>query len=89
MALDLSILDIKVWYFDGNFYIQVLCLFFPDFSLSDLKLKNNIVGHVTGLLRDKMLEGLGLTPYLKDPMCSRSSAPFSGAVNGWTNGMLI
>jgi hypothetical protein len=56
-----------------SYYTSGLCLFFPDFSLSDLKLKNNIVGHVTGILRDKMLEGLGLTPYLKDPMCSRSS----------------
>ncbi|VDH91582.1 Hypothetical predicted protein [Mytilus galloprovincialis] len=58
-----------------------------DFSLSDFKAQNSITGAVTGLIRDKMLEALGLTPYLKDPTCSRTAAPFAGAVDGWTNGM--
>ncbi|KAK3589057.1 hypothetical protein CHS0354_008707 [Potamilus streckersoni] len=63
---------------EGNFNL-------PEFSL-DTWLEDAGVPageKLTKLLVTRLLEDLGISPYLKSPECQKSSSPFSPAVQGW------
>lgn len=66
---------------DKNIYIL-------DFSLTKYKDDNNINGSLSAVEIDRLINALGIAPFLSDLSCSRTSAPYSAAdATGWSNGI--
>ncbi|CAG2190136.1 COL12A [Mytilus edulis] len=59
----------------------------PDFSYSAFLTENDIGVNDTldSTQLSMLLHTLGLTDFLLSPQCDRSGAPYTGAVDGWTN----
>ena len=61
--------------------------FIVDFSLTQYKLDNNINGTMTAVEIDRLVDVLGIAPFLNTLQCSRTQMPYSSAgATGWSNG---
>ncbi|KAL3873935.1 hypothetical protein ACJMK2_037012, partial [Sinanodonta woodiana] len=63
----------------------------PGFSLIEWIVKNDypIGQRLTSLAQEKLVEALGLAPYLLQKPCNYTVGPFSSAVDGWNKDCVI
>lgn len=73
-------LNFKLW-------LRKQCFLYLDFSLVNWKLDRSLgSGEIPAVYLLQLMEETGLSGYMQEPACNRTTGVYTGDVNGWTKG---